>query len=234
MANKLMLNTEWEVLFASLPDEQAGKLIKAVMACHAGKATRIDDPVLSSVFAMMESVIIKNREAYERKCETNAKNGSMGGRPKTEEKRTVFEKTEEKRTVNSETQENPTKANIKEKNIKEINKEKDKENNKETEKEIRRRHGEYKHILLTEQQYSDLLAEYGDALTKAAIDKVDKYCEETGKRYKNYFLVIKRWGVEAKRPEVKKVQWFTAGGHRDDGTEEAKRKLIAMQTGRTV
>ena len=216
----LILEKDWRKLFCELPDEDAGKLIKAAFSCHDGEAVTLDNPVLGAVFSMIKGKIIENDAKYQKKCEQNAKNRAGSETEKDERKQTLTAVNERQRTEGN-----------KKENIKDKVKEKEKE---VKEKEIRHRHGEYKHILLTEQQYSDLLAEYGDALTKAAIDKVDKYCEETGKRYKNYFLVIKRWGVEAKRPEIKKVQWFTAGGHRDDGTDEAKRKLIAMQTGRTV
>lgn len=119
--NKLMLNNEWESVFCGLPDEQAGQLIKAAFAVHSGKATRITDPILAAIFGMMETVILKNREAYESKCKQNAANGSKGGRPKSEEKRTVLEETETKRTVTEESERVAKKANRIERNIKEVN-----------------------------------------------------------------------------------------------------------------
>lgn len=131
--NKLMLNNEWESIFTGLPDEQAGQLIKAAFAVHAGKATRIEDPILSAVFGMMESVIVQNKEAYEAKCVRNSVNGSKGGRPKTEEKRTVLKETEEKRTVTTESERGAKKANRIEKNRIELNNIKEKEE-KEREK----------------------------------------------------------------------------------------------------
>ena len=66
------------------------------------------------------------------------------------------------------------------------------------EKEVRHKHGEYKHVLLTEKQYADLIADYGESRTAAAIRKVDEYCESHGKTYKNYYLVIRDWGIDKK------------------------------------
>lgn len=66
-------------------------------------------------------------------------------------------------------------------------------------KEVRHKHGTYKHVMLTDKQYEDLATEYGDSLTEAAIQAVDDYIEESGKKYKNHYLVIKRWGIDAGR-----------------------------------
>lgn len=219
--NKLMLNNEWEDVFAGLPDASAGKLIKAVFAAHAGKATLLDDPVLSAVFAMMKTVILSNREAYEEKCRKMAENGAQGGRPKSE---SLEEKPNETKSFLEKANESKTKQKkpIEKKGI-EINKDIEKENIKEKE----HKYGEYKHVRLTDKQYADLLEKYGEKLLAAGIKRVDEYCEETGKRYKNYALVIQRWGVRAS-PPTKREDYFTAGRHDDDGTAEAKAKVIEM------
>lgn len=65
-------------------------------------------------------------------------------------------------------------------------------------KEVRHKYGEYKHVLLTDKQYARLIADFGEALTSAAIQKVDVYCEKSGKTYKNYNLVIRDWGIKEK------------------------------------
>ena len=59
--------------------------------------------------------------------------------------------------------------------------------------------GRYGHVTLSPDQYDQLVEAYGEEATQAAIQKVDDYCEETGKTYKNYLLVIKRWGIGAAR-----------------------------------
>lgn len=59
------------------------------------------------------------------------------------------------------------------------------------------KHGEYGHVRLTDEQLQKLEEEHGQSETATAIKKVDEYCEETGKTYKNYYLVIKRWGYTA-------------------------------------
>lgn len=46
----LIINNDWNAMFQNLPDDKAGQLIKALLACHNGVGTEIDDPVLSAVF----------------------------------------------------------------------------------------------------------------------------------------------------------------------------------------
>ena len=53
------------------------------------------------------------------------------------------------------------------------------------------KHGEFKHVLLTDDEYSRLCDDYGPATADLYIKKVDEYCEQSGKRYKNYNLAIR-------------------------------------------
>ena len=61
----------------------------------------------------------------------------------------------------------------------------------------RHKHGQYGHVLLTDQQLSDLRAKHGEAETEAAIRAVDEYCEQSGKSYKNYAITIEKWGYRS-------------------------------------
>lgn len=65
--------------------------------------------------------------------------------------------------------------------------------------DVRHRKGEFGHVMLTDKQLSDLIRKHGEPETTAAIEAVDAYCEEKGKTYRNYSLVIERWGYEAAR-----------------------------------
>jgi hypothetical protein len=55
----------------------------------------------------------------------------------------------------------------------------------------RHKYGEYKHVMLTDDEYSRLISDYGEDVTKQYIKKVDEYCEQSGKTYKNYNLAIR-------------------------------------------
>ena len=58
---------------------------------------------------------------------------------------------------------------------------------------IRHKHGQYNHILLTDDQYQKLVNDLGEDKLLTYIRKVDEYVQMTGKKYKDYNLVIRKW-----------------------------------------
>ena len=62
---------------------------------------------------------------------------------------------------------------------------------KTADKPQKHKHGEFKHVLLTDAEYQKLIADYGESVTAKYIKKVDEYCEQSGRRYKNYNLAIR-------------------------------------------
>lgn len=57
----------------------------------------------------------------------------------------------------------------------------------------RRKFGEYKHVLLTDEQVKKLNEDFGSNTVALYIRKVDEYCQQTGKTYKDYNLTIRNW-----------------------------------------
>jgi hypothetical protein len=55
----------------------------------------------------------------------------------------------------------------------------------------RHKHGEYNHVMLTDDEYARLISDFGSDVTDRYIKKVDEYCEQSGKTYKNYNLAIR-------------------------------------------
>ena len=51
--------------------------------------------------------------------------------------------------------------------------------------------------MLTEEQYASLVSSHGQDETDKAITCVDEYCEQTGKAYKNYKIVLEKWGYKS-------------------------------------
>lgn len=58
--------------------------------------------------------------------------------------------------------------------------------------EEKHKYGEFKHVALTDKQYEHLQQLYGDSLEEH-IRILDEYCETSGKKYKNYSLVLQGW-----------------------------------------
>lgn len=53
--------------------------------------------------------------------------------------------------------------------------------------------GEYLHVKLTGEQHEKLVSDYGNTLAANYIKKVDEYIQTTGKKYKDYNLVLRNW-----------------------------------------
>lgn len=99
---------------------------------------------------------------------------------------------------------NTTKLNITKHNLSYLN-DKDSEpdgsaSSPSTKKPARHKYGEYKHVMLTDEQYSKLIADFGEVKTTDYIRQCDEYCEQHGKHYSNYNLTIRKW---IKRDEEK-------------------------------
>ena len=71
-------------------------------------------------------------------------------------------------------------------------------------KETKHKYGEYKHVLLSDQDMEKLKAEYQDVVIDKAIKILDEYIETSGKKYKNHYLVLKKWTLERAIEEVRK------------------------------
>lgn len=68
-----------------------------------------------------------------------------------------------------------------------------KEINKE--KKVKHKYGQYKNVLLDDEQYQKLKDEYAEA--DDIINFFDEQCEAKGYKYKNYYQAIKNWGIDA-------------------------------------
>ena len=86
---------------------------------------------------------------------------------------------------------------------KEKEKEKDKDKDKDK-KKIKHKYGNYNHVLLTDNEKEKLLNELDEYKFNLVIEKLDEYIEETGKKYKNHYLTIKRWVIEAVEKDLVK------------------------------
>jgi hypothetical protein len=81
----------------------------------------------------------------------------------------------------------------------------------------KKKYGEYQHVLLTDDQYNKLVSDYGEPGVKAGIEKVDKYCQKSGRNYKDFNLVLRDWGIEA--PKIQKAKPVVV-----DPEEEARQR----------
>lgn len=104
-------------------------------------------------------------------------------------------------------------------NKKEIYKEKD-----EPSKPKKKAYGEYKKVLLTDEELEKLKTEFPNDW-QDWIDRVDGYCAQNGKRYTNYLATIRNWARkdkangEIQRPLVKAPQGKVRGRYEFESDE---------------
>lgn len=77
------------------------------------------------------------------------------------------------------------------------------DSNKNT-KEPKHKYGEYQHVLLTDTDRERLVNDYGEDETHEAIKYLDEYIETSGKKYKNHYLVMRKWVFDAVKEHKKK------------------------------
>ena len=77
------------------------------------------------------------------------------------------------------------------------------DSNKNT-KESKHKYGEYQHVLLTDTDRERLVNDYGEDETHEAIKYLDEYIETSGKKYKNHYLVMRKWVFDAVKEHKKK------------------------------
>ena len=76
----------------------------------------------------------------------------------------------------------------------------------------KRSYGEYKNVMLTEEEFSKLKREFPEDWQQR-IERLSAYMASTGKRYKNHLATIRSWAMrdEKKKPEESPFAFLTGG-----------------------
>lgn len=198
--NNFILSDEWKNMFTSLPDEAAGRLIKAVFLHHAGDEVVIDEPVLAAVYEMIRSKMDDNERKYAERCAENAVNGRKGGEATAAKRQqTVANGSERKRTVAnaSETQRNVA-DNDSDNDLEKLSSKEDSKK-KPAPKEKPMHFGDLGNVLLTETEHAKLIADYGQQAVDDAIKFLDEYIADKGYKHKSptHNLAMRRWVFDA-------------------------------------
>lgn len=76
------------------------------------------------------------------------------------------------------------------------------------EKKSKHKYGEFKRVLLTDEELEKLNKEFGEEKTQKAITYLDEYIEMKGAKYKSHYLAMRKWvfnAVEEKEQESAKT-----------------------------
>jgi hypothetical protein len=105
-------------------------------------------------------------------------------------------------------------------------KQKQKQNKKDTDvskkvstpdpEKVKHRHGEYKHVTLTDKELERLIADFGEPLVLDAIRYLDEYVEMKGYKHNSSNLTIRKWVIDAVKRERGRQHGAAAGNDTTD------------------
>ena len=183
----LKVFTDFAEVIEPLSEAERGRLFTAMLQYASTGETAELKGAERFVWPTAKQNIDRTRVEAER----NAACGSKGGRPK-------------KPTETDLNRKKPTETDL---NRKKADKDKDKDKDKdniippispngdivplEGERPRKHKYGEYKNVLLTDDELEKLKAEYADYLDR--IERLSSYIASTGKAYKSHYATIKNW-----------------------------------------
>ena len=183
----LKVFTDFAEVIEPLSDAERGRLFMSMLQyASTGEAG-----TLSGAERFVWPIAKQNIDRTKVEAERNAACGSKGGRPKKPAE------TDLNRKKPAETDLNRKKAD------KDKDKDKDKDNiippispngdivPLEGERPRKHKYGEYKNVLLTDDEFEKLKAEYADYLDR--IERLSSYIASTGKAYKSHYATIRNW-----------------------------------------
>lgn len=174
-----------------LSDEQAGRLLKAIYAYNLdGTVPDFDDGMVKLMFSFIKNQLDRDSKKWDDICKKRAEAGRKGGKQKKANAKRA-KQTKANQADNDNDNEN---VNVND-NVSDNEKEKEKNNPPESPKGETNpsKHGEYRHVLLTQEQYQSLISDYGEKTVSDYIRKIDEWVQLKGRRYKDYSLAIRNW-----------------------------------------
>ena len=213
--NNFLLSDSWYALFANLPDEMAGKLIKAAFSYHSGEETEIDDPVLNAVFLMIKNGIDENDRKYEEVRQKRADAGKSKHKVANDSKCNQMITNDSKcnQTDPVYVSDSVSVSDIKEK---EYPSDIPKRTRKKSVAESRIGKEQYgDEVYLTIEQYMKLVDDYGTPAANRMIEMLDGYKVANGKTYLDDYRAILNWVVDKykrENPQPKDTvnEWLTS------------------------
>ena len=198
----MLLPYEFEPIFKSLPLEQAGLLILALYQYEHEEVEPdfSDNEILQfSWKTHIKPKIDEYKEKYKKTCEARREAGSKGGKSNQEKQKqakqanATFNKQNEQKVANQ--------ADIDGDIDIDIDIDKDIKEKYKKEKPVKHKHGQYKNVLLSDDELQKLQTEFPIDWQKR-IENVSEYCASHGKTYKDYLATIRNWARRDKQKPV--------------------------------
>jgi hypothetical protein len=98
-------------------------------------------------------------------------------------------------------------------------------------KDIKHKHGEYKHVFLTEKEYRKLIDDFDVAEVNDMIKELDEGIEQYGYKYKNHNLTLRKWRKKNKSNNTLQKNQYGRNLTREDVAAILNRKEVNNGTG---
>lgn len=194
MKDSFVLYTSQYVAIKELEDEQLGRLFRALFEKQLGNEVVLTNDI-KIAFNFINNQMVVDNQKYKKKCETLKNNAKKGGAPKgNQNAKKQKQPNREKNNLNDNDNDNEIiiNDNLKEKNKKEKNS-----------------FGEFKNVLLNEEELEKLKQRFSDY--ELRIEKLSNYIASKGDRYKSHYATILNWARnEKKESDVAEIkpEWY--------------------------
>lgn len=229
---------DWEDIFECLgTDKEIADLLRAVFSyVRRGEVPKFSSSGLKVAFKVIQNSIDRDNDKYEKICAARAAAGKKGGRPKNdkEQPENPEENTKAKKVIGfSESCSNcesspPTAAAENRSNVMDL------AALDKNSVAVAKTYGEFFNVVLTDVEYNKLVSDFGEEKTVEYIRRVDEYCEQQGKFYKNYYLTIRKWIKADKEAAAEMKKERAAARARGENSsfdiKEVEKKMLTRQS----
>lgn len=199
MAEKksFILYLDYKTHFDLLTNEQKGVLINALFEfAENGELQQFEDKVVEMAFSFISIQMKRDKEKYDEVCERRREAGKLGGRPKkpngldekAKKPNGFFEKQIKAKKPDNDNENDNDNDTDNDNDIKGTDKP-----SPAPPKSVKKTFGEYSNISLTDDQYQQLVRDYGESVINDYIQRMDEYIQMKGKKYKDFNLALRNW-----------------------------------------
>jgi hypothetical protein len=194
MKDSFVLYTSQYVAIKELEDEQLGRLFRALFEKQLGNEVVLTNDI-KIAFNFINNQMVVDNQKYKKKCETLKNNAKKGGAPKgNQNAKKQKQPNREKNNLNDNDNDNEIIIN---------------DNLKEKNKKEKISFGEFKNVLLSEEELEKLKQRFSDY--ELRIEKLSNYIASKGDRYKSHYATILNWARnEKKESDVAEIKpkWY--------------------------
>lgn len=211
MKDSFVLYTSQYVAIKELEDEQLGRLFRALFEKQLGNEVVLANDI-KIAFNFINNQMVVDNQKYKKKCETLKNNAKKGGAPKgNQNAKKQKQPNREKNNLNDNDNDNEIIIN---------------DNLKEKNKKEKISFGEFKNVLLSEEELEKLKQRFPDY--ELRIEKLSNYIASKGDRYKSHYATILNWARnEKKESDVAEIkpEWYGKEVKKKEMSQEEVKEL---------